>query len=196
MSAIYYPCRSHYRTSLKRAKILRQVIARTLYSASSVLNLGNGADILFYVAGYWVKKVLTVHACDKCNLLLKDRRNEARRNVAESFTEFKSYSESGFRGLTVPTDFGVSVVAMMENIFMENFELVMNMNLPRYRMVNVALNSDLFTQFSDDCIPIIIRMVHAFFRMRIYAAVKLFNQSLRANKGKKQNRKLLKVSNL
>ena len=110
----------------------------------------------------------------------------------------KAYDDrySDFGGLTVPSKTSVSLISLCENVFMGNFETVMYKNLPRNRLVNLATESDVYKnlQISENCRDTILKLIHAYFKMRIHHALKRFNVVLKQTKRKQQNKKLLKVS--
>ena len=114
----------------------------------------------------------------------------------DMFIQNKAYSNysDACGGLCVPSTELVSFITQCEQVFSSNFMSMLHMSKVCGRLVNAILKNVDMSWFSSTCcsanIPLIVRIIYM--KIRIFYAVKFFNQSLTEQPRQKLNRKALK----
>ena len=159
------------------------------------------ANALVYVAGYTCRTYLSKHSdCTNCSKLLQGRTHLEGKTADDMvFIQNKAYSNcsGACGGLCVPSTELVSFITQCEQVFSSNFMSMLHMSKVCDRLVNAILRNVEMSWFSSTgCsanIPLIVRI---YMKMRIFYAVKFFNQSLTEQPRQKRNRKALKLAHL
>ena len=155
-------------------------------------------NILYYVAGVCVKKILKHHGECECVKALRVM-NASLQSTNQIFTGCKAYSKFGdvFGALVVPSDNIVNLLRQCDAIFVSSFPQVMHMDRICDRFDNLiygSVNIDWFTTGRGErCVKVLKVVVRSFIRLRIYYTLKDLNQRIMQAPKRKQNRKLLKL---
>ena len=155
-------------------------------------------NILYYVAGVCVRKILTHHGECECVKALRVV-NASLQSTNQIFTGCKAYSKFGdvFGALVVPSDNIVNLLRQCDAIFVSTFPQIMHMDRICDRFDNLIygrVNIDWFTTGREArCVKVLKVVVRSFTRLRIYYTLKYLNQRIMQAPKRKQNRKLLKL---
>ena len=182
----------------KKNSTVGPICDETELTTSSVLS-NPERNAAFYVAGYLVRGHLTKHDCESCRVALLSNK-EYFDGEPEIFTVMKSYSEvtGDIGGLMAPSDGLFNRIVECEKVFGDNFCNIIHMEKILSRLVNTVKNSDnilLWFEGEDACRNRLWDLAGRYFKLRIFRAIKEYNQELRKVKQSiKPNRKLAKIA--
>ena len=182
------------------AKPVFNVLPQQLDMSNVIAALTN-ENIIYYIAGYLIKKIASVHECHDVNCCIQNLEAPCRMFLqrSQTFTYHKALltDRGDFGGLHCPGDTFVSFVTQMEKLFKQEVNAMSHLFNVSQRLLN---RSD---QKIDVSLPIcdsaVNQLKHLFFITRLHAAAKFFSRdvSIKSCKSKSRNfRKAAKVMHL
>ena len=155
----------------------------------------------FYLSGYVCKHYFLKHGnCEGCMKLLQRKKLQFIGQPEMVFTYHKAFSRDigDFGGLRVPSVALMNFISCCEDIFERYFLQIMHTSKICLKLDNFVFRSadDLSWFTVPECVPSLRDIVHSYMKMRIFYAVKFFNQSLAHQPRNKRCRKALKLEHL
>ena len=155
-------------------------------------------NILFYVAGYLIKKMSLLHQCknDSCSIPSLEAECRMFVNSSQTFSYHKTLqpNKSDFGGLKVPSELFFAFVTALENLFQKEINGISHLDNIISRLSNkTATHVVVQLPICDLAYSQLLRL---FFITRLHAAAKFFSRDICSITPGKKNRKATKVMHL